>query len=199
MNSLWEKDPLHLPPAEAFLYDTDFNKQQVPIDKTPGQQLVPQIRIEDLPDLRVAYIRSRGPYGRERILPSFHQLLQWAIPRGHITEGVMIFSVLWSHRGVTPEDKLIHDACLTIPEFVRADECVDTQILPGGKFAIHHCEAKPKDVEAIWMNLILDWLASSDYQPDDRPSYQIYYNRVDTPPHKYAVMDLCLPIKSLGD
>jgi AraC family transcriptional regulator len=94
---------------------------------------------------------------------------------------------------------LIHDACITVPESIKADKWIDIQNLPGGKFAIHHCEAKADSLEAIWISLILNWLASSDYQPDNRPAYQIYYDDIETYSLKHMVVDLCLPIKPLCD
>ncbi len=197
MLNLKGKNKDDLQPVEAFLYDTYYNKRQLPIDKILDKQFVPQVRIDNLPDLSVAYIRSRGPYHSKTIGPVFKQLLQWANPRELIENGSMVLSVLWSNPSITPEDKLIHDACITVPESIRADRWVDVQVLPGGKFAIHHCEIDADHTEEIWMSFVLNWLASSDYQPDDRPPYQIYYNDADTHPLKHQIIDLCLPIKPL--
>lgn len=199
MKNLKEKDTRNLSPGEAFLYDTYFDKQELPVDVVPDKSFVPQVRIENMPDLRVAYVRSRGAYSRETIRQAFEHLWQWAIPGGYVTRGMKVLSVMWSFRGVTPEDKLIHDACMTVSESVCPSGGIGLQQLSGGKFAVHHCEVKPDNVEDVWMSLILNWLASSDYQPDDRPAYQIYYNDSETHPLKYAIMDLCLPIKSLLD
>ncbi len=199
MNNLKGKDKSTLQPIEALLYDTYRNKRKLPIDKILGKRFVPQVRIENLPDLRVAYVRSRGPYNYKTIDQVFRQLLQWANPRGMIENGSIVLSVFWGNPDVTPEDKLIHDACITVPESIKADKWIDIQNLPGGKFAIHHCEAKADSLEAIWISLILNWLASSDYQPDNRPAYQIYYDDIETYSLKHMVVDLCLPIKPLCD
>ncbi|MCK7469159.1 MAG: GyrI-like domain-containing protein [Desulfosudis oleivorans] len=64
---------------------------------------------------------------------------------------------------------------------------MNVQVLPGGKFAIHHCEIDADHTEEIWMSFVLNWLASSDYQPDDRPPYQIYYNDADSHPLKHQI------------
>ena len=197
MLNLKGKNKDDLQPVEAFLYDTYYNKRQLPIDKILDKQFVPQIKIENLPDLHVAYIRSRGPYHHETLASVFKQLLQWANPRRLIENGSMVLSVFWSNPDITPDDKLIHDACITVPESIKADRWVDIQVLPGGKFAIHHCEIEENRDEEAWLSLVLNWLASSDYQPDDRPLYQIYYNDPDTHPLKHQILDLCLPIKPL--
>ena len=191
------KNKDNLQPVDAFLYDTYYNKRQLPIDKILDKQFVPEVRIDNLPDLRVAYIRSRGPYNYKTIEPVFRQLMQWANPRGLTENNSMVLGVVRSNTVITPEDKLIYDVCITVPESIKADRWVDIQVLPGGKFAIHHCEIETDRDEEAWLNLVLNWLASSDYQPDDRPLYQIYYNDPDTHPLKHQILDLCLPIKPL--
>ena len=197
MRKLKRKNKDNLQLVEAFLYDYYHNKRQLPIDKIVDKQFVPEVRIDNLPDLRVAYIRCRGSYNYETIAPVFKQLLQWANPKGLIENGSMVLGVIWNYAMITPEDKLIYDACITVPESIKADRWVDIQVLPGGKFAIHHCEIETNRDEEAWLSLVLNWLAFSDYQPDDRSLYQIYYNDADTHPLKHQIIDLCLPIKPL--
>jgi AraC family transcriptional regulator len=197
MRNLKGKNKDNLQPGEAYVYDYYHNKRQLPIDKILDKRCVLQVKIENLPDLHVAYIRSRGPYNYKTIEPVFRQLSQWAYPRGMNENNSMVLGVVRSNTMITPEDKLIYDACITVPESIKADRWVDIQVLPGGKFAIHHCEIETDRDEEAWLNLVLNWLASSDYQPDDRPLYQIYYNDPDTHPLKHQILDLCLPIKPL--
>jgi AraC family transcriptional regulator len=197
MRNLKRKNKDNLQLVEAYLYDYYHNKRQLPVDKIVDKQCVLQVKTENLPDLYVAYIRCRGPYNYKTIAPVFKQLLQWANPRGLIENGSMVLGVIWNYAMITPEDKLIYDACITVPESIKADRWVDIQVLPGGKFAIHHCEIETNRDEEAWLGLVLNWLASSDYQPDDRPLYQIYYNDPDTHPLKHQILDLCLPIKPL--
>ena len=197
MNNLKGKDKSTLQPMEALLYDVYRNKRKLPIDKILDKRCVLQVKIDNLPDLRVAYIRSRGPYNYKTINPVFRQLLQWANPRGLIENGSMVVGVGWSNPVITPEDKLIYDACITVPESIKADRWVDIQVLPGGKFAIHHCEIDIVHAEEAWMSFVINWLISSDYQLDDRPLYEIYYNDSETHPLKHHILDLCLPIKPL--
>ncbi len=105
--------------------------------------------------------------------------------------------VIWGNPDVTPGDKLIYDACITVPESIKPDKWVNIQSLAGGKFAIHHCEIEVDSHDEAWMSMILNWLTSSDYQPDARPVYEIYYNDPETHPLKHQILDLCLPIRPL--
>jgi AraC family transcriptional regulator len=197
MRNLKGKNKDNLQQGDAYLYDYYHNKRQLPVDKIVDKQCVLQVKIENLPDLHVAYIRSMGPYNYKTIEPVFRQLSQWAYPRGMNENNSMVLGVVRSNTVITPEDKLIYDVCITVPESIKADRWVDIQVLPGGKFAIHHCEIEKNRDEEAWLNFVLNWLASSDYQPDDRPLYQIYYNDYNTHPLKHQILDLCMPIKPL--
>ena len=194
MRRLKGRELEELPPAEAHLYDIYRNKRKLSIDKILDERPVTQVKIVDMPDLRVAYVRSIGPYTTERLLPAFNQLTKWAAPRGLMNDDAKILGV-WNNPGSVPEDKLIHDACITVPDSVSADKWVDVQILPGGKYAIHHLAIRADQMEATWLSFVLNWLTFSDYQPDDRPMYQIYYKAPENDPSRLRVLDLCMPVK----
>ncbi|HIJ68199.1 MAG TPA: AraC family transcriptional regulator [Deltaproteobacteria bacterium] len=153
------------------------------------------VRVTEMPSYRVAYARTIGPYCLETAEPAFLQLLQWAMPRGLINEKTLILGVLRNDPNVTPVDKCIYDACITIPESVRSDGRINVQSLPGGKFAVYHCEIDPEGHHEAWMRLIIHWLLSSGYQPDSRPYYEIIYNITEEYPLRRHVVDLCLPIR----
>lgn len=197
MEKLRIKDKNVLQPAEAYLYDVYRNKRQLPIDRIMDQKSIPDVKIVERQPLRVAYVRIIGHYREETIVPAFKKLLQWATPREYLTGKAIVLGVIGSPTSITPEDKLIFDACITVPDSVKADQWVNIQTLPGGKFGVHHCEIERNSAEAMWMNVMLNWLFHSDYQPDDRPLWQIFYNDPETHPLKHQILDLCLPIKPL--
>jgi AraC family transcriptional regulator len=97
----------------------------------------------------------------------------------------------------TPAEKLIYDACITVPESTEADRWVNIQLIPGGDFAVYHCEIDIHRQEDEWTRFLLNWLAQSDYQPDDRPAYTIYYNTEAPAAIKNVIADFCLPVKPL--
>ena len=155
------------------------------------------VRISDIPSYQVAYIRRIGPYQPERMTSVFSRLLQWAAPRGLWDGNSILIGTVWNNPRITPKDKCICDACITVPESLRFTEGVNIQSLPGGKFAVYRCEIGPRDFPEAWRRLISHWLLSSDYQPDDRPSYVLYHEG-GPPPLKPWKVDLCLAIKPLG-
>ena len=197
MNNLRDTDKSDLQPTEAFLYDLYRNKRKLPIDKLLGKQSVLDVKIKKMPDLRVAYFRSIGPYNNETTAPVWKKLVQWAKPKGLMNEQNMVLGVIWSDPDITPQNKLIYDACITLPESITVDKSVNIQNLPGGDYAVYHCEVDVHDIEEAWMSFFLNWLASSDYQPDTRPNYQIYYKNPEKQIPKRVILDLCYAIKPL--
>ncbi len=153
------------------------------------------VRVTEMPSYRVAYARTIGPYCLQTAEPGFAQLLQWARPRGLLNEKALIVGVLRNDPNITPVDKCIYDACITIPESVKSDGRINVQSLQGGKFAVYHCEIDRDGHYEAWMRLIIHWLLSSGYQPDNRPYYEIIYNITEESEPRRHVIDLCLPIR----
>jgi AraC family transcriptional regulator len=153
------------------------------------------VRVAKIPDFHVAYVRSIGPYRVETIQPAFERLMRWAIPRELMDENTFVIGAIWNDPNVTPAEKCIYDVCIAIPKSVNGDGKINVQQLRGGKFAVCHCEFKPGEHQKAWMKLIIHWLLSSVYLPDDRPFLEIMYNFSEKFPFKRHVLDLCLPVK----
>jgi AraC family transcriptional regulator len=196
MLRLKDREHKELAPVEAYLHDIYSNKRRVSIENILDKKPVDRIEICDMPDLRVAYVRTFGSYTKERLSPAFRVLLRWAGAKGLVTPGTKILSI-WNNPRSVPEDKLIHDACITVDDSIRADKWVDVQVLSGGKYAVCRCETKPDQWEEAWLRFVLNWLATSDYQPDDRPPYQIYLKMPESHREKLYLLDLYMPVRSL--
>jgi len=198
MRNFKKDDGQELPSEAADILNHYRTQRHVSIEDIVARRETMQVRVAEMPSFRVAYVRRRGRAANwETTRGIFTRLLQWANDRGLMNKETLVMGVIWGNPDVTPGDKLIYDACLTVPESIKADKWVNIQSLPGGKFAIHHCEIEANGHDEAWMSMILNWLAASDYQPDDRPAYEIYHNDPATHPLKHQILDLCLPIRPL--
>jgi AraC family transcriptional regulator len=180
-----------------FLHSRYFIQQKLSLKNIINSEKKLQVKIVEMLPFRVAYIRKIGPYSKEMLLPAYKKLLQWADPRGLINAGMMVLGAMWSDPFTVPEDKTIYDACITVPESIKADKSVNIQILPGGKYAVYNCEIEYNSTTKAWMNFTLNWLIHSDYLPDQRPMYQFHCNDPEEHPLKHEIHDLCMPIKPL--
>ncbi|MBW2408556.1 MAG: AraC family transcriptional regulator [Deltaproteobacteria bacterium] len=172
-------------------------QRQISLERILARPSKMQVTVKKHPPYRVAYVRSWGPYDVEAGLDAFTRLLQWAGPRGLVNDKALLIGLVSNSPDVTPAEKLIYDACITVPESTEADRWVNIQLIPGGDFAVHHCEIDIYRQEDEWTRLVLDWLTQSEYQPDDRPYYSIYYNTEEPFAIKNVIADFCLPVKPL--
>lgn len=164
------------------------NKQQI------------QVEVKDMPDFHVAYVRHIGPYkgDSELFAGLFEKLMRWAGPRELLrfpeTKSLCVY---YDDPGVTEESKLRVDACITVPEDTAVEGEVGKMKIPGGKFAVAHCELAHDEYEGAWKMLMGGWLPESGYQPDDRLCYELYLNDPKEHPEYKCIVDICVPVKPL--
>jgi AraC family transcriptional regulator len=164
------------------------NKQQI------------QVEVKEMPDFHVAYVRHIGPYkgDSELFKGLFMKLMKWAEPRGLLrfpeTKSIAVYH---DDPEVTDEAKLRTDVCITVPDDTDADGEIGKMTIPGGKFAVAHCELSPDEYVGAWKMLMGGWMPESGYQPDDRLCYELYLNDPEEHPENKCVVDICVPVKPL--
>jgi AraC family transcriptional regulator len=176
-------------------YPEATDDEFIRIDCSGGDDM--QVRIIEMEPLRVAYFRGIGTYSPATIGPLFQKLMAWAGPRGICGPASQIMGVCWDDPGITPEPRCRYDACITVAPDFQDDGRVSLQLLPGGRYAVRHCEFVCQGFEKAWEELMTDWLPTSGYQPDDRPNLEFYYNDGNRDPENKWIMDIWLPVKPL--
>lgn len=158
------------------------------------------VKVQDLPDMHVAYVRHIGPYqGNAKLFEGlFAKLMKWAGPRDLLSrEGAQFFSVYYDSPDITDDDKLRLDLCLTVPEDIESEGEINTMNLQGGKYALARFELNNDEYPEAWNFVFGKWLPESGYQPDDRPSYEFYRNDPQQHPEGKCIVDIAVPVKSL--
>ena len=166
--------------------------------KEKKQQI--QVEVKDMPDFNVAYVRHIGPYkgDSELFKGLFEKLMKWAGPRGLLRfPETKCMSVYYDDPNVTDETKLRTDVCVTVPVDTAVDGEIGKMTIPGGKFAVAHCELSQDEYEGAWKMLMGGWLPESGYQPDDRLCYELYLNDPKEHPENKCIVDICVPVKPL--
>lgn len=185
--------------SDTFTYVVDSNSQQ----RWRGmmnESLPVDVEVLEQPELNVAYVRHIGPYaGQTEVFRGlFNKLFKWAGPRGLLGDPkTRIISVYHDDPGVTDEDKLRVDVCLTVPEGTAVDGDVGTMKVPGGQFAVGHFELNPDQYPDAWATLMGGWMPESGYQPDDRLCYEWYRNNPEEHPEGKCIVDICVPVRPL--
>ena len=184
----------------SFRYNSGFNRNLIwriqMIDKK--QHL--QVEVKDMPDFPVAYVRHIGPYkgNMELFRGLFEKLMKWAGPRGLLRfPETKCISVYHDDPAITAEQKLRTDVCMTVPADTPVEGEIGKMTIPGGKFAVAHCEISMHEYQDAWDMLMAGWMPESGYQCDDRLCYEIYLNDPEEHPEKKHIVEICVPVKPL--
>ncbi len=152
------------------------------------------VEVKEMPDFHVAAIRHVGAYNQ--IGGAFERLFGWAGPAGVLGPNTTTLGVYWDDPTTKPEAELRSDACVTVPEGAEIQpEGIDTQVIPGGKYAVYHAEIHNNEFQEAWNAIFCEWLPTSGYEPEDRVCYEIYLNNAMEDPEKKWVVDICIPVK----
>lgn len=151
------------------------------------------VEIVDLPDYRVGYFRTVGPYSPQTLEEWFDRMVEWI---GMHTPQSMMFGVPRSLPAITPHWRCVHEICGVLPGNVKPPPGMSQQVLRGGLNAVYRTEVGYDDLylncRKVWTWLTHTWLPSSPFQPDDRPAFEVYLG--DSQEGFGGVIEFCQPI-----
>lgn len=184
----------------SFDYNSDVKHNLIWRIKMKETKKQIQVEVKEQPSMQVAYVRHIGPYqGDTNLFENlFKKLMTWAGPRGLLNfPETKCLTVYYDDPEVTDDDKLRTDVCLTVPEDTEVSGEIGKMEIPGGQFAVAHCEIAADEYPDAWKMLMGGWLPESGYQPDDRLCYELYLNNPKDHPDNKHIVDICLPVKPL--
>jgi len=163
--------------------------------ETEGQSPL-KIEIKELSSCRVVYRRVIGPCRPETYEQPFNGLFLWAFERGIVRDFFLPIGAGWGDPERIPENIFIYDVCLAVSGDVEGEGDIRIQTLPGGRYAVLHCEDTWEKIVPESRRFAYEWLPANGHQPDARPFLTFFSNNSDTNPRKIAIVDICMPIKS---
>ena len=158
-----------------------------------------EIRVVDDPAMTVAYVRHTGPYAGDASLFEglFGKLCGWAGPRGFLNPQAKMLTIYHDNPELVDDDKLRISVCCTVPPGTQSEGEIGVMDLPAGKNAHAVFELNTEEYGAAWGWLCGVWLPESGFQPDDRPTYELYLNDPKDHPQGKHIVDIVLPVKPL--
>jgi len=158
------------------------------------------VKVQDIPEFHVAYIRYIGPYKGDSALFGnlFEKLFKWAGPRDLIKPpDTKVLCVYHDDPEITEEAKLRTSVCISVPEDTTVEGEIGKMPIPGGKYAVARFELAADEYQHAWDAVCGGWLPDSGYQPDDRPCFELYQNDHKEHPEQKFIVDICIPVKPL--
>jgi AraC family transcriptional regulator len=159
----------------------------------------PVVRIEDVPPLRVAYVKHmKGYEDSAGIGEAFETLFCWAGPRGFMGPDARVLGLSLDNPDITPKDKCRYYACVVVNDRAEPDGRVGIMTLRPGKYAVGRFGGGAEVFRKAYAQMYGEWLPGSGWQPDDAPAFESYVGEPSgTEKRPHFVFDLYVPVKPL--
>ncbi|WP_055106799.1 AraC family transcriptional regulator [Paenibacillus ihumii] len=148
------------------------------------------IKVETLPNYRLAYVRQVGPYGPANI-QAMEKLKKWAKAKDLLTESAILFGIPQDNPETTPTDSCRYDACIVIAKDLPIDSSVQEGELSGGEYVICRIKHTAEEIERTWQE-IFPALHSRGYQIDSsHPILERYAGHM----LMNDLCEICIPVQ----
>lgn len=149
-----------------------------------------EMKIENIPSYRIAYIRRVGQYGDEN-MRVMEGIKEFAIAQNLFDDESIILGITQDNPQDTPPENCRYDACLVIEDDIEInDEYIKTGKIVGGEYVVFTIEHTVEGVQRAWSQ-IFPLLFNQGYKIDSsKPIIERYINRI-VKNHK---CEICVPI-----
>ncbi len=155
-----------------------------------------QVRIEDRPPVRIAFLRHVGPYSD--VHATWRKLRDWAGPRGLLGPDVPLVGVSHDNPATTSPERIRYDAGMAVDASVQPHGRINVQDLQGGTYAVVTHRGPYWKLPDIYSYIYNQWLPDSGYQPCDLPAYEVYRDSPDVTMAGDLLTDVCVPVQPAG-
>ena len=138
------------------------------------QELLMNVEIKTLPDMRVAYVRHVGPY--DGVGAAWEKLTDWVGYHCLFGPEHELFGACWHDPEITPPDQIIYDACVCVGSNVAISDDLPIQTFSGGRFAVALHEGPYDQLNSTYATLFGVWFATQVHEPGDLPTLEFYLN-----------------------
>lgn len=164
------------------------------INQLPRGELTMQVKIENVPKMKVAFVRQVGPYNACET--AWQKLCGCKAVAMTFGPNSKFIGVCYDDPAITAPDKIRYDACVTVPEsFSTTEEGIGAQELGGGKYAVTTYVGPYSGLGEIYQELYGHWAPQNGYEPTAEPSFEIYKSDPKTTPPEQLVTEIYMPIK----
>jgi AraC family transcriptional regulator len=124
--------------------------------------------------------------------------MQWADAKGLIGKDTTSLGVVRDDPFSTQPERCRYDACVVVPRsFTTTDPDYRVETVTGGRYLRYHFVGRSTDIDTAWDRVYREWLPESGYQPDDRPSLELYRpGSILDPVELTFRCELCVPVRS---
>jgi AraC family transcriptional regulator len=155
-------------------------------------EIVMDVQIKDMKELRTATLRHVGPYNQ--ISEAFQRLGDIAGKAGLLKEKPTMLAIYHDDPETTPEAELTSEAAIVVPEDAKIPAGLEEQRVPGGRYATTTHVGPYEKLGDVWARVMGQWLPKSGERLADSVSYEIYRNTPMEVPKEQLKTEIYVPL-----
>ena len=161
----------------------------------PVETTAREVRIENFPTRRVAFLRHVGPYGSAGHV--FERLCAWAGRRGLFGRDTLVLGICHDDPDVTAPDKIRFDCCVTVNERTDGEGEIGIQTMEGGECAVLTQYGPYTQLGEAYRWLFGVWLPTSGREPRNVPPFEVYHGDPKQTSPEQLRTDIHVPLEPL--
>ena len=156
------------------------------------------VRLIDVPERQVAYIRVTNAFEQDRVLAALKTLMEWAKSQDIFSHGIL-FGMTVDDPHVTPKHLYRYEVCIASSLPFECMEGMSKLKMPAMRFAAIKVSGDIHKVATAWDYLYRDWLINSVHEPEHAPALEVFLDKESATDWSHFELELCLPVRKLTE
>lgn len=134
------------------------------------QQIEKNIRVEKIPEKRIAYLRgiTKGA-DTQAIIRLWMRMDRWAQRNDLYSQGAENIGIMLDNPTLTHPNQCQYDAAVTIPKNFQVNGLVNERVIPAGEYIAYDFKGSPQALNDCFDRIYRGWFPNSGYFPGDFP------------------------------
>jgi len=155
------------------------------------------VRLIDVPERQVAYIRVPNAFAMERVLAALKTMIEWAKSQDIFSQGTL-FGMSVDDPHVTPKHLYRYEVCFASSSPFACMEGMSKLKMPAMRYAATRVSGDIRKVTTATDYLFRGWLIHSDYEPEHAPGLEVFLDKENALDWSHFELDLCIPVRKLA-
>ncbi|SRR5579872_1471749 len=155
------------------------------------------VRLIDVPERQVAYIRVTNAFEMERVLTALKTMIEWAKSQDIFSQGIL-FGMSVDDPHVTPKPLYRYEVCFASSSPFKCMEGMSKLKMPAMRYAVTKVSGDIRRVTTATDYLFRGWLINSDYEPEHAPGLEIFLDKENAMDWSHFELELCIPVRKLA-
>jgi AraC family transcriptional regulator len=156
------------------------------------------VRLIDVPERQVAYIRVTNAFEMERVLAALKTMIEWAKSQDIFSQGIL-FGMSVDDPHVTPKHLYRYEVCFASSLPFQCMEGMSKLKMPAMRYAATKVSGDIRKVTTATDYLIRGWLIHSDYEPEHAPGLEIFLDKESATDWSHFELQLCIPVRKMAE